>query len=131
MAWHSDLHKRKPTGGRSRPWRGKRKFEQGGPPAETKIGERYAVTRRVRGGGVKTHLLSANTAQVSDPTTGNTRTVKILKVVENPSNTDYDRRGIITKGARIETELGTAKVTSKPGQDGVVNAVIVEGKGKA
>ena len=52
-------------------------------------------------------------------------------MVENSSNTDYDRRGIITKGARIETELGTAKVTSKPGQDGVVNAVIVEGKGKA
>ena len=35
-------------------------------------------------------------------------------------------RGIITKGALIETELGKAIVTSRPGQDGVVNALLVE-----
>jgi len=33
---------------------------------------------------------------------------------------------LLTKGALIETEIGLARVTSRPGQDGVVNAVRVE-----
>jgi small subunit ribosomal protein S8e len=33
---------------------------------------------------------------------------------------------VITKGAIIETEKGLAKVVSRPGQDGVVNAVLIE-----
>jgi small subunit ribosomal protein S8e len=46
--------------------------------------------------------------------------------VENPANPHYVRRNIITKGAVIKTELGNAKVTSRPGQDGVVNAALIE-----
>ncbi|MEM3737370.1 MAG: 30S ribosomal protein S8e [Candidatus Bathyarchaeia archaeon] len=126
MAWHSDLHKRKPTGGRSRPWRGKRKFEQGGPPTQTKLGDPSLVIRRARGGGAKLRLLSSYMAQVSDRVAGITRKAKILRVIKNPSNAEYDRRGVITKGALIETELGTAKVTSRPGQHGVINAILVE-----
>ena len=53
-------------------------------------------------------------------------TVKLLNVIENSANPNYVRRNIITKGAIVETELGHAKVTSRPGQDGVVNGVIVE-----
>ncbi|MFB6184110.1 MAG: 30S ribosomal protein S8e, partial [Haloarculaceae archaeon] len=45
---------------------------------------------------------------------------------ENPSNPNYARRNIITKGAIIETSEGRARVTSRPGQDGQVNAVLVE-----
>jgi len=41
---------------------------------------------------------------------------------------DFVRRKIITKGAIIKTELGLAKVTSRPSQDGVVNAVLIEEK---
>jgi small subunit ribosomal protein S8e len=31
---------------------------------------------------------------------------------------------VITKGAEIETNLGLARVTSRPGGDGVINAVL-------
>ena len=116
LAWHSDLHKRKPSGGKKIPYRGRRKFERGGPTIE--------VVERVRGGNVKVRLYSVDRAQVSDPKKGKTTLSKILKVIRNPANLDYNRRGIITKGALIQTELGVAKVTSKPSQNGVVNAVI-------
>jgi len=73
---------------------------------------------------MKTRLLSANQANVSNPSTGKTEKVEILRVVRNPANIDYNRRGVITKGTIIETPLGVAKVTSRPGQDGAVNAVL-------
>ncbi|MGP3667054.1 MAG: 30S ribosomal protein S8e [Candidatus Bathyarchaeota archaeon] len=126
MAWHSDLHKRKSTGGRRRPYRGKRKFERGRPATETIIGKNYRVLIRVRGGNIKNRLVSTDVAQVSNPKTGKTKTVKILRVVKNPANPDYDRRGVITRGTIIETEEGKAVVTSRPSQNGVVNAVLIE-----
>jgi small subunit ribosomal protein S8e len=68
---------------------------------------------------------------VSDPRTGVSRKAKILRVIETPANREYARRNIIVKGALIETSLGKAVVTSRPAQDGVVNAVLlVEDKGK-
>src|SRR5881296_1264151 len=51
---------------------------------------------------------------------------KLLRVIRNPANVDYQRRGVITKGAIVETELGQARVTSRPGQDGVINAILLE-----
>ena len=36
------------------------------------------------------------------------------------------RRNILTKGAIIETDAGKAKITNRPGQEGTVNAVLVE-----
>ncbi|MEM7825868.1 MAG: hypothetical protein QW412_03355 [Candidatus Aenigmatarchaeota archaeon] len=33
---------------------------------------------------------------------------------------------MVTKGCIIKTEIGNARVTSRPSQDGVVNAVIIE-----
>ena len=37
----------------------------------------------------------------------------------------------MTKGAEIETTLGVAKITSRPGSDGVINAVLIAGKEKS
>ncbi len=128
LAWHSDLHKRKLTGARRKIPRGKRKFEQGGPAVQTKLGENYRVIARVRGGNHKVRVFATGVVQVSDLKTGKTRSMKILRVLENPANVDYNRRRIITKGALVDTEIGTARVTSKPGQDGVVNAVLLEPK---
>ena len=54
--------------------------------------------------------------------------VKILHVKENPANPHFVRMGVITKGAIIETELGLAKVVSRPGQTGAVNALLIEKK---
>ncbi|MEM2724980.1 MAG: 30S ribosomal protein S8e, partial [Candidatus Nezhaarchaeales archaeon] len=65
-------------------------------------------------------------ANVLDPETNKVYKLKILRVKENPASVDYSRRGVITRGAVIETEKGLAKVTSRPGQDGVVNAVLLK-----
>lgn len=128
VPWHSDLHKRKPSGGKSHPYRHKRRFEAGQPPAETQLGEDLSVVKRTRGGGTKVKLFSASVAQVSDPKSRITRPAKILRVLKNEASIEYDRRDIITKGALLETELGTVRVTSRPGQHGQVNAVLVQSK---
>ncbi|MDD4281670.1 MAG: 30S ribosomal protein S8e, partial [Candidatus Methanofastidiosa archaeon] len=52
--------------------------------------------------------------------------VRLTNVVENPANIHYVRRNVLTKGAVIETEIGKARITSRPGQDGVLNAILVE-----
>jgi small subunit ribosomal protein S8e len=123
--WHGDLHKRKPSGGKKRAYRGKRKFEQGSFPVETIVGEPKRKIERGRGGGIKIKVLSEKYACVTDLKTGKTEKAEILRVVKNPANVDYDRRGVITKGAIIETSLGLARVTSRPGQNGVINAVLI------
>ena len=79
---------------------------------------------RKHGGNEKVRLLAAKYANVSDGS-GKTTKVEILRVIKNPANVDYDRRGVITKGTLIGTSLGTARVTSRPGQDGIVNAILV------
>ena len=77
---------------------------------------------------MKPRLLGATHANLSNPSTGKTEKAEILRVVKNPANVDYDRRGVITKGTIIETPLGTARVTSRPGQKGSVNAVLIPKK---
>ena len=61
-----------------------------------------------------------------DPKTNKVQVTDILNVVDNKANTHFVRRNIITKGAVVETSLGKAKVTSRPGQHGMVNGVLVE-----
>jgi small subunit ribosomal protein S8e len=80
---------------------------------------------RVRGGGFKLRLKKAIYANVIDKRTGKAFRAKILEVTETPSNREYKRRNIITKGTIIKTEKGEAVVVSRPGQDGVINAVLV------
>ena len=123
---HGGLTKRTKSGGRRRAYRGKRAFELGGEPAATAVGETKRMRLRVYGGNVKFKLASSNMANVTDPTTQVTKKVEITGVIKNPSNVDFERRGIITKGTIIETTIGQAHVTSRPGQDGVVNAVLVK-----
>jgi len=127
--WHSDLHKRKPTGGKRRPYRKHRKFEKGGFPVEPVIGPEERVIDRVRGGNVKIRLKAAEMVQVSNPKTGKTQPAKLIRVIKNPASVEYSRRGVLTKGAIVETSLGLAKITSRPSQNGVLNAVLIEEKG--
>lgn len=126
--WHGDLHKRKTTGGKRKPYRGKRKYEMGSFPTETILGEHKIRASRGRGGNIKIRLVSTKWVNVSDPETGETRKVEIIRVIRNPANVDYNRRGVITKGCLVETPIGTAKITSRPGQNGVLNAILVERK---
>jgi len=128
--WHGTLRKRKLTGGKKRAYRVKKKYEAGGFAAETILGEPRRKSTRGFGGNIKTKVLSDKYASVTDPKTGKTQKTEIVRVVRNGANVDYNRRGVITKGAEIETALGLAKVTSRPGNDGIINAVLT-GKEKA
>lgn len=114
---------RKPSGGRRKEARKKRRYEIGSPPALTSLGEPKLRKIRCRGGNFKLSLLSCNVANVSDGKT--TKKVKILDVVENPANPLFSKRRIMTKGCIIRTEMGDAIITSRPGQDGVVNAKLI------
>jgi small subunit ribosomal protein S8e len=129
--WHGTLRKRKLTGGKKRANRAKKKYEEGGFPAETTLGEPRRKIVRIMGGNTKTKVLSDKFVTVTNLKTGKTEKTQITRVVRNGANVDFNRRGVITKGAEIETALGLAKVTSRPGNDGVINAVLVEGKEKA
>ncbi len=126
--WHGDLDKRKPSGGRKRAYRTKRRYEKGSFSTETTLGELKQKISRTRGGNTKRRVQSTNQANVSDPSSGKTQKVEIQRVIRNPANVDYNRRGVITKGTIIETPLGTARVTSRPGQDGLVNAILEKEK---
>ncbi len=119
---------RKPSGGvKGRHKKVKPKALCGGPPVETKVAPVPKVkVVRAYGGNVKVKLMAATYANVYIPNEKKVVKAKILRVLDNPANRDYARRGIITKGAIIETEVGKARVTSRPGQDGVINAVLIE-----
>jgi len=122
--WHRDQHKRKASGGKKRQYRGKRRYERGSFPTETTLGKLKRKVSRRRGRNKKVRLFNVKHANISDPS-GKTQKVEILRVIKNPADVDYDRRGVITRGTIIETPLGTARVTSRPGQNGVVNAILV------
>lgn len=122
-----NLVKRRPTGGRSKPSRSRRAFEKDGYAIEPLVGP--ASRRKIyrRGGHVTSGMIFADFANVSDAT-GKATKAKILRVKKSPANRDYERRGVITMGAVLETEAGEATVTSRPTADGVVNAVLTSKK---
>ncbi len=125
MAIIQSRSKRKASGARYTSTLSKRKHMIGRLSSMTKIGETKQKSIRTKGGGQKDRLLSVNIANVMDPKTKKASKVKIKDVLENTANRYYVRRDIITKGTIIETEKGKAKVTSRPGQDGTVNAVLM------
>ena len=126
MARWQGRSKRKPSGGRLRPIRKKRKFEIGREDAYTIIGPQSRKTVRTRGGNVKSQLFGVAKANVRDRKTGKVSSVDVQTVVENPADPNFVQRNIISKGAIIKTSLGKARVTSRPGQHGVMNAVLLE-----
>jgi len=127
MSFWQGRSNRKSTGKRLRSGRKKRKFELGTEHKETRVGDRKTVSSDTRGGNKKVQLMVAEFANIIDKKKGTSKKTKITGVVENPANPHYVRRNIITKGAIIETEAGNAKVISRPGQDGNINATLVLG----
>lgn len=120
-----NLSTSKITGGRRTPLRIRRKYETDRYPNEPTNGAQLTITRRVRGNNKKTALKSIDFVNLS---TGESKVKKskIIKVLENATNNDYKRRGIITKGAILETQEGKCRVVSKPGQNGIVNAILLK-----
>lgn len=125
MQWHG-RSMRKQSGGKIRPARKKRKYELGRDPMLAVMGKDNLKKIRTQGGNYKMRMVAAQYANLTDPKTGTTRRVEIKDVLENPANPHYVRRDIITKGCIIQTDEGKAQVTSRPGQDGCINAVLIE-----
>ncbi|HOM96042.1 MAG TPA: 30S ribosomal protein S8e [Methanofastidiosum sp.] len=121
--WQS-RSKRKPTGGRLIRSRKKLKRELGRESTFTVIGEVSKKKVRCFGGTEIIELMRADYSNLL--TKEGYKKAKITGVAENPANRHFVRRSIITKGAIITTEFGKARVTSRPGQDGVINAVLIE-----
>ncbi len=125
MALSQQNIKRKASGGRLRKFRDKKHFAIARAPSLTKLAPTKLVQKRVLGGNMKSMLLDADVANVLDPKTKKFQKAKILTILENPANRHFVRRNIMTKGTIINTEAGKARITSRPGQDGTVNAVLV------
>jgi len=119
--------KRKRTGGKYKK-QAKKLRNKGNLPTYTKIGKKRVKNDRVRGGNIKLRLLSVDIANVLNPETNKYEKAKIESVIENPANRHYIRRNIITKGAIIGIDKGEAKVINRPGQEGVINAILIKKK---
>ncbi|NPA86042.1 MAG: 30S ribosomal protein S8e [bacterium] len=122
--WHGPSL-RKPTGGKKVLARKKRKYELGRYPTFTRIAaaEKRKIIR-VRGGNHKVRLYLAQYINVATPE--GTKKVRVLEVVESPLGANAVRERIITKGCLVRTEIGLVRVTSRPGQHGVLNGVLVQ-----
>lgn len=121
-----NLSGRKFTGGRIIPNRTRKKSEIDRYPNEAVVGPTKNVVRKVRGNITKVAFKTIEYANVNDIENKKTSKVKIIRVKENPANKDFERRGVVSKGAILETEIGLAKVISRPGQHGIVNAILIK-----
>ncbi len=119
-----NLHTSKITGGRRHVLRSRRKYEIDRFPNEALIGDQITITRKVRGKNTKVAIKTINSVNLA--LDSKIKRVKIIKVLENATNNDYQRRGVISKGAILETEEGKCRVVSRPGQHGTVNAILVK-----
>jgi small subunit ribosomal protein S8e len=74
----------KPTGGKKGNARKTRRYELGGFPVLTIVGEREIKKERSYGGNYKIKLAKEKFANVLDPKTGKVQRVEILDVIKNP-----------------------------------------------
>lgn len=117
---------RKISGGKYKKFRKKKKYSLRGYTRKVKLGEKKQKIIRGQGGNKKTTLLSENFANIIDPETKKAKKAKITNVLETPSNRFLARQNILVKGAIIETEIGKAKITNRPSQEGMVQAVLIK-----
>lgn len=127
MSYYQGKDLQKPSGGlRGRHKKIKRKYELGSPPTLTRVSvEEHRRVERVYGGKFKVRLRETVYVNVALPD-GATKKVKVLEVVETPENPQYAKSSIVSKGSLVKTELGLVRITSRPGQDGVLNGVLVK-----
>ena len=124
VQWHGRSN-RKFSGGKYNSNRKKRIAELGRHFGETKQGETKSKLVRTRGGNRKVRLMQEKFANVTTPD-GKTQKVEILDVIDNPADRNFARRKVMTSSAIIKTPVGDARITSRPGQTGVINAVIIQ-----
>ena len=120
-----NIRKRKHTGGLIKHTRGRRSDEKDSFSVDTLLGDHSIRVKNSRGGNVKISLVSDNSVNVIDKSTNSIKKVAITRVLKNPSNRDYERRGVITRGAILDTELGKVRVLSRPGQSGIIDGILI------
>jgi small subunit ribosomal protein S8e len=117
---------RKITGGKYKIFSKRKKYAIPGIPRKVKLRETKIKVIRGLGGNKKTVLLSSNSVNLMDPETKKTKKVKIKNVIETPANKFLARQNILIKSAIIETDLGKARITNRPGQEGQINAILLK-----
>jgi len=134
--WHTKS-KKKISGGKRKSIRRctKKLAWKGGTFAATKVTALGESEERkiVKGKGKRNEKLKeykAKYVNVVNPKTKKCQKAEILTVLENAANRHYPRGNIVTKGAVVKIKIGSdekkAKVTSRPGQTGTVEAVLLE-----
>ena len=116
---------RKITGGKYKDFRKKKKHSLPGIDRKVKLRETKQKTIKGIGKTSKNVLLSTNKINVMDPKTKKSKKVELKNVLETPANRFLARQNVLVKGAIIETALGKAKITSRPGQEGSISAVLM------
>jgi len=125
VLWNIDKGK-KITGGKTNLNRKKKKYQRGSSPTLATIGPAKKRVDRRRAGVLKYRVVAMDFVNVINPKTRKAKKAKILSVVEHEDNINFTRRGIITKGCIIKTDIGMVKITSRPSQDGVLNGILLE-----
>ena len=115
---------RKISGGKYRRSNQAKLHSRKGKARVVKHGERKVKVVRGRGGGEKVVSLAGNAANVI--VKGKAQKTAIKNVLETPANRFLARQNVLVKGAVIETEVGKARITNRPSQEGTIQAVLVE-----
>ncbi len=124
---HKGRLKRKSSGGLYTRASKKKLYELGRKPTNTLIGaKRSSRIIRVRGGNFRQFTLVAHDANLYNPKTRKHERAVIKTETGNPANVNYVRRNILTKGSIVVTDKGRARIISRPGQHGSVEAVLIE-----
>lgn len=124
MAVRHDRSDTKKSGGKTRSYRKSKKYDIGSEFSSPSLGETKTERKDARGNTEKTVVRTADTVNLA--VDGEVQSVEIESVLDNPANDNYVRRSLLTKGTVIQTSEGKARITSRPGQEGVINAVPVE-----
>jgi len=130
VEWHTKSDKMK-SGGKRKTLRRctKKKAWMGGLAANTKAQEGIEDRRELNKGRGQTEKVRATSIKYANIyNNGKTVKAEIIGVKENNANRLFARSNTTTKGALLQVKLGgaeqTVKVTNRPGQDGVINAIL-------
>lgn len=104
----------------------KRKRDRPGHTLKVRVSTKHRTKRiRTRGGHLKQKFLEVRYTNLYDPIKKTFSKTEILSIQGNSADRNYIQRNIITKGALILTTQGKAVVTSRPGQSGTLNSLLV------
>ena len=115
---------KKISGGKYVKRRKKKSYERAGQKRAIKLGEEKRKIKNSRGKNKKIFLIMVKYINVK--TKSESKKVEIKNVLETPANRFLARQNVLVKGALIETEVGKARITNRPSQEGNVNGILIE-----